>query len=287
MPTDKSLNTAALVVEGGGMRGIFSTGLLDGFLAAHFNPFDFYIGVSSGSTNIAAYLAAMIGRNRRVYTDFSLRPQFIDYARFFRGGHLIDLDWLWDITIREIRLDLQRIYSKKKPFIVVLTDIESGKACYKATSALDVEHVIKASSAVPLFYRNYPEVDGRPMTDGGVADAIPIGEAIRRGARRIMVLRSRHKGYLKSRGLSDCIMAWSVRHYPLLRREMKSRVHRYNDSVSLIRTPPKDISVVEICPPGDFRMSRFCRDFHTLEEGYAQGRNMATNAITLWEKLHL
>lgn len=93
---------AALVVEGGALRGVFSTGVLDGFLEAGFHPFDFFIGVSSGASNLAAYLAGMKGRNRKIYLDYSLRPEFISLARFLRGGHLMDLDWLWEITIREI-----------------------------------------------------------------------------------------------------------------------------------------------------------------------------------------
>ena len=97
---------SALVVEGGALRGVFSTGLLDAFLEARFNPFDLFIGVSSGASNLAAYLAGMIGRNRNIYMDYSLRPDFISYPKFLRGGHLLDLDWLWDITIREVRLDL-------------------------------------------------------------------------------------------------------------------------------------------------------------------------------------
>ena len=65
---------SALVVEGGALRGVFSTGLLDGFLEAQFNPFDLFIGVSSGASNLAAYLAGMIGRNKRIYIEYSLRP---------------------------------------------------------------------------------------------------------------------------------------------------------------------------------------------------------------------
>ena len=95
-----------LLVEGGAMRGIFTTGVLDGFLEARFNPFDLFIGVSSGAANLAAYLAEMPKRNFRIYTDYSLRPEFISFKRFIRGGHLMDLDWLWEKTIAEIRLDL-------------------------------------------------------------------------------------------------------------------------------------------------------------------------------------
>jgi predicted patatin/cPLA2 family phospholipase len=281
---DQSLESA-LVVEGGALRGVFSTGLLDGFLKAQFNPFDFYIGVSSGASNLAAYLAGMIGRNYAIYSDYSLRPEFISFVRFLRGGHLMDLDWLWEITIREIRLDLPAIYRREKPFIVVMTDVQTGEALYKTTTAGNLEHSLKASSAMPLFYREHPRVDGKSMTDGGVADAIPVGKAIRLGARRIMVIRSRHRNYHKRHSIVDTIMHWCVRRYPLLQEEMKKRIARYNESVELIRKPPDGVSIVEVCPPENFRVSRLSQDRLILREGYEMGRDLAEGAIERWNKL--
>jgi len=282
--TRQALN-AALVVEGGALRGVFSTGILDGFLEARFNPFDFYIGVSSGASNLAAYLAEMMGRNFKIYSDYSLRPEFINFARFLRGGHLMDLDWLWDITIREIRLDLSSIYAKRKPFIVAMTDVRTGQTCYRTTGADDLEDVLKASSAMPVFYRNYPIIDGVPMTDGGAGDAIPVGEAIRRGARRIMVIRSRHRNYVKRNGLSDYILRMCVWRYPLLQQTMATRVPRYNEALAIIRKPPDGVSIIEICPPENFRVTRLSQDKHVLEEGYEQGRTMAVEAIAQWKIL--
>ncbi len=279
--THQSIDTA-LVVEGGALRGVFSTGLLDGFLEARFNPFDLYIGVSSGASNLAAYLAEMAGRNRRVYLDHSLRPDFIDFPRFLRGGHLIDLDWLWEITIREIRLDLATIDARTQPFIVVLTDVQTGAAVYRHMNARDLELLLKASSAVPLLYRDYPRVDGRPMTDGGVADAIPVGEAIRRGARRIMVVRSRHRDYVKRNSPSEYLIRWYTRRYPFLHRAVANRVRRYNDTVALIRRPPEGVAIVEICPPPNFRVSRLSQDPAVLQEGYDQGRAAAADAMARW-----
>jgi predicted patatin/cPLA2 family phospholipase len=214
--------------------------------------------------------------------DYSLRPDFISVPKFIRGGHLLDLDWLWDITIRDIRLDLATIYSRAKPFVVVLTDVQTGDARYKLTGAHDLEHVLKASSAMPLLYRAYPEVEGRPMTDGGVADSIPVGEAIRRGARRIMVIRSRHRDYTKRPGLSEQVMRWHVRRCPLLQQAMTKRAQRYNESVALIRKPPAGVSIIEICPPERFRVSRLSQDRIILQEGYEQGLALAAEAIARW-----
>ena len=247
---------SALIVEGGALRGIFSTGVLDGLLEMGFNPFDLFVGVSSGASNLAAYLAEMIGRNGRIYMDYSLRPEFIDMGRFFRGGHLLDLDWLWAITIREIRLDLNRIYAGGRDFIVVMTDVDTGQAIYRATQPDDLEESLKASSAMPVFYRGYPVIDSRRMVDGGVADPLPVEYAIGRGARRIMVIRSRCREYVKREGL-----------------------------LALIRRPPEGVSVVEICPPDNFRVSRLSKSRPVLEEGYEQGRTLAREAAARWEAL--
>ncbi|MHB9097963.1 MAG: patatin-like phospholipase family protein [Syntrophales bacterium] len=216
--------------------------------------------------------------------EYSLSPDFISFSKFFRGGHLLDLDWLWEVTIREIRLDLGVVYSRGKPFIVVMTDVQTGDAVYQLTGAGDLEQVLKASSAMPLLYRDYPRVGGRPMTDGGVADALPVGEAIRRGARRIMVIRSRPRESLKCNSTTEYVLRWHVRRYPLLRQAMAKRIRRYNEAVELIRTPPNGVSIIEICPPENFRVSRLSKDRRVLQEGYGQGRALAGEAMELWKR---
>jgi len=273
----------ALVVEGGAMRGVFSAGLLDGFLERGFDPFALGVGVSAGAGNLAAYRARMHGRNLTIYTDYSLRPEFMALGRFLRGGHLMDLDWLWRTTIAEIRLDLKTIYADGRPLAVCLTDVQRGEAVYRETAADDLEAVLKASSAMPVLYRDFPLIDGRPMADGGLVDPLPVGEAIRRGARRIMVIRSRPRNYEKRENVLQHILNWKLRRFPLLREAMARRVRRYNETVALIRRPPPGISITEICPPDGFRSSRLSRDPRILFEGYEQGRALAGEAIEAWE----
>jgi len=273
---------AALVVEGGAMRGVFAAGVLDLFLERGFNPFDLYLGVSAGAGNLAAYLAEMPGRNLRIFTDYSRRPQFIRPARFLRGGHLMDLDWLWRITIAEIRLDLPRIYARGKPLLVGLTDVATGRAVYRETGPDDLEGVLKASSALPILYRGFPRVDGRPMADGGLSDGLPVQAALARGARRLMVVRSRPRGYRKRAGLLQTALRWRLRPWPALQAAVAARVPRYNAAVDLLRRPPAGVAVVEVCPPEGFRPSRLGRDLTALEEGYRQGRAAGAEALARW-----
>ncbi|MEW6332806.1 MAG: patatin family protein, partial [Thermodesulfobacteriota bacterium] len=205
--------------------------------------------------------------------------------RFLLGGHLMDLDWLWEITIRDMRLDLDRISSRGKPFLVGLTDVRTGGPVYQATHAGNLEETLKASSAIPLFYRGYPEIDGRPMTDGGVSDAIPAAEAIRRGANRIMVIRSRPRDYVKAPGPLDFLLHWHLRRTPLLAEAFAARVGRYNSAQAFLRTPPEGVNIVEICPPREFRVSRFSRNLRVLRNGYEQGRALAVEAMVRWNRI--
>jgi predicted patatin/cPLA2 family phospholipase len=217
-------------------------------------------------------------------TEFSIGPEFINLHRFLCGGHLMDLDWMWDMTISRMRLDLDRIYSRQRPFLVGMTDVWTGFPVYHITSATDLEQVLKASSALPIIYRGFPLVDGRPMTDGGVSDPIPVAEAIRRGAKRIMVVRSRPHGHRSRPDTMSFFVYWLLRNYPALQSTIKTHDRIYNDAVALLNCPPEGVSLIQICPPGNFRPSRFTRDVRVLAEGYEQGRALAGEAIARWER---
>ena len=134
-----------------------------------------------GAVNLAAFLAGQQGRNHNVITDYSCRPEFINLAKFLRGGHWLDLDWLWAITIRECRLDLARFAANPVPLTVVTTRVADGQAAYLKANAAELEQQIKASCSVPLVYRDFVRIDGEAMTDGGVADSIPVRHAYEQG----------------------------------------------------------------------------------------------------------
>jgi predicted patatin/cPLA2 family phospholipase len=274
--------THALVVEGGAMRGIFSAGVLDTFIHEGFDPFHLLIGVSAGAGNIAAYLADMYGRNYTIYTDYSLRPEFISWKKFLAGGHLIDLDWLWSVTIRDTRLDLQKLFGKKKDFLIVATSVKMGRAVYLKPDETTCEAYLKASSALPVLYRSFPTIDGEMMTDGGIADSIPVIEAYRRGARTIMVLRSRPSQYVKKNTPATVLYALLLRKYPNLSRALRTRAALYMKSVDFITAPPPDVQVIHVSPPAGFETSRLTQDISILERDYRTGRQEGARAIERW-----
>ncbi|HAT2713273.1 TPA: patatin-like phospholipase family protein [Aeromonas hydrophila] len=274
-----SRRQTALVVEGGAMRGIFAAGVLDAFLAKGRTAFDHCIGVSAGAVNLAAFLAGQQGRNYNVITDYSCRPEFINLAKFLRGGHWLDLDWLWAITIRECRLDLARFTANPVPLTVVTTRVADGQAAYLKANAAELEQQIKASCSVPLVYRDFVRIDGEAMTDGGVADSIPVRHAYEQGARDITVVLSRPLGYRKRAPRLPALHRYLLRETPALARASLSRHQSYNDAIDFIRQPPADCRIRVIVPPAGFRVGRMTTDKGRLEQGYQMGWQAALDYL--------
>lgn len=270
----------ALVVEGGAMRGIFATGVLDAFMEAEFNPFNMYLGVSAGSTALASYVAGMYQRNYKIFTEYSVGEDFISWKKFFRGGHLVDLDWLWDITIRDMRLDLEKICAEHHEFFVGLTDANTGKAVFVKPTPENLEEFTKASSALPIMYRNQIVMDGNPYVDGGLAAPIPVEEAYRQGADYIMVIRSRPKSYtMESKALSLWMSKIFLRKYPKVVEAYENRASIYAKSIAFMRNPPSRIKVMEVNPPEDFKTERLTQDVDLLNQDYELGKAAGREAM--------
>ena len=278
----------ALIVEGGGMRGIFSAGVLDAFLERGFDPFDLYIGVSAGSCNLGSHIAGQHRRNYRIYTGPMTDPEFISPAKFLRGGHWMDLDWLWKKMEATDPMDSaeaeRRLKKKKARFLIVATDVETGKPLYLDAEKNSMFEYMKASSAVPLLYRGPVRIGARAAVDGGVADPIPVEKACEMGAKKIMIVRSRGFGYVKKKDLETFIVSLSAAGNPALRKAMLEKPARYMDSVGMLRRPPGGAGIIEINPPDDMRTGRTSRDRAALDEDYRSGIAAGLAAIERWNR---
>jgi predicted patatin/cPLA2 family phospholipase len=267
---------SALVVEGGGMRCIFAAGILHAFGNVGFDPFDLYIGVSAGACHLASHLAGQNSRNFDITVRYLMTKDFVNPWRFLKGGHLIDLDWMWEQTITHYRLDLahidEKLRTQNKEYLIAVTSMESGDVHYLRPDKNTLEHYLKVSSAVPMLYRNLLVVNGEKMTDGGIADAIPVREAYRRGVKEIVVIRSRPFGYVKKHSrLVVAIFSWYFRKYPRLAKSFSNRAANYMASVAFIHNPPEGVDVMELAPPASITVGRTTTDEAPLRALYQAG----------------
>jgi predicted patatin/cPLA2 family phospholipase len=274
----------ALVTEGGGMRGIFCAGVLDVFMEQKFSPFDLYIGVSAGACNLASHLAGQHRRNFRIYTRLMTRPEFISLKKFISGSHLMDLDYLWSTINIEDPLAVTEIYrDNSSDFIVVGSSVETGKAVYLQPRPEDCSESLKASSAVPLLYRGFLEINGIMLVDGGVADPIPAIEAYRRGARRIVVIRTRPALYRKTKGLENFLSSFAMRKWPELSKAIKNQADTYGRCVDFILNPPADVEIIQIAPDAPLKCGRTTQKKELLLSDYELGRKHGEMFARSWE----
>ena len=278
----EKVGSRALIVEGGAMRGVFSCGILDHFLASEFSPFDSFWGVSAGASNLAAYLAKMPGRNLKIYLDYSLRKEFISPSQLLRGGDMMNLDWMWNVTLEELGIDKSALKADSRPFFLGVTRQDNGQAEYHLPDVDDLAETMKASSALPVLYRNGVSLNGIQYVDGGVSDALPVAEAIKRGAKKIMVLRSQPASYQKPRGRFSALTRKMLKETPGLIEPMLTREVRYNQTLALINNPPPGIEIIQVCPPETFKLKRLSRSPAPLRHAYELGIEAGKEAIIRW-----
>ncbi len=267
------------------MRGMFSAGVLDVLLEQRFDPFDLVIGTSAGACNLASHVAGQHGRNQRCYRDLMTRRDFIDMRRAFppRRGHILDLDWLWDELARTEPLDIDAILRTGKQFIAVATSVQNGEPVYVQPSKENFFDALKASCALPWLYRGPAHVNGQQLVDGGLSDPFAAAEAYKRGARAIMVVRSRPATFTKkpsmaARGLSLSMKSRGLAH------AYRNAAHRYREAVSFVLSPPADCRVVHVAPSEPLPVQRMTQDRAALERTYQIGRESGLRAMDEWSK---
>ncbi|MGD0676488.1 MAG: patatin family protein [Polyangiaceae bacterium] len=279
------LDRTALVVEGGAMRGIFAAGVLDVFLEHRFRPFDLVLGVSVGASNVLSYLAGQHGRTRRCFLRQMSRPEFIDPWRMLRGGHWIDLDWLWEAIEREDPLDRAAAVASGIEYALVATCARTGQPRYLSPDADRMLDAIKASCAFPVLYRHAVRLDGNPYVDGGMSDPLPVREAYRRGARTIVVIRSRAARFVKKTRLTNHVGAWMMRREPGVALACRGAARAYGEGFAFLRAPPKDCDIIHVAPEEPLATSRTSRDRASLERDYALGRALSRDAMERFESV--
>ena len=238
----------ALACEGGGQRGIFTAGVLDTFLEHDFFPFRVMVGTSAGAQNLSAYACGARDYARRIIMRYSTHRAFFDPMRFARGGHLIDLDWLFDTSAREMPLDVQRgarrLIGRKLLFCASHSDTLLPE--YFPFHPETWSTAVKASSAIPMFYRGGIEIRGQNYWDGGVSDALPVEAAHRHGGDCVMVIRTLPASHaVKPLKLPDRLTRGKLSN---LAQILQTHLDGYLLAHRFISAPPPGVTVIELAP---------------------------------------
>ena len=277
------LENIGLVLEGGGMRGTFTSGVLD-YMMDNDIEVPYGIGVSAGACNGVSYVSHQRGRAKFSNIDLLDKYKYIGLKHLIRTGSIIDMDMLYNRFTEEILpFDYDSYFARPMRFEMVTTDCLTGKACYmeEHTDRRRLIDIVKASASLPYVCPICP-VDSRPMLDGGIVDSIPIERAISQGYERNIVVLTRNHGYRKKEKTFK-LPAFIYRQYPHLREALKVRSFVYNQQLALIEQLETEGRIIVIRPEKPIVVDRMERNVQKLtdlyNEGYACAEKILSQAL--------
>lgn len=260
-----------LVLEGGGMRGVFTSGVLDAFMK-HGVYFRYVVAVSAGACNGMSYISRQPRRARLSNIDFLTQYGYIGWRHLLRQGCIFDQELLYDKFPNEyIPFDFDSFFQRSATFEMVTTNCLTGQAEYLTESndrqrSLDI---VRASSSLP-YVSKIVRVDGIPMLDGGIVDSIPVMRAIETGHPQNVVVLTRNKGY-RSKERDRKIPPFVYKKYPRLRVALSRRVAAYNKQLELVERLEELGKVMCIRPQRPMEVGRMEKDIGRLERLYQEG----------------
>ncbi|SEO31728.1 patatin family protein [Paenibacillus sp. OV219] len=266
------MDSIGLILEGGGMRGIYTAGVLDYFAEQNLY-FPYTIGVSAGACMGASYLSRQIGRNREVNVNWVSDPRYISWSGFFKKGELFGMDFIFDeLPNQLVPFDNEAFNNCPEEFVIGTTDCETGETVYyrKSDPDFDLLTIIRASSSLP-FIAPIIEYKGRKLLDGGISDPIPLRQAERDGYKRNVLVLTRNDDYRKSRNRFAFIVRRAYRKFPKFVEKMLTRDRIYNDELDYIAEQERKGNVFVIRPQQKLIVGRLERDSSKLDALYLQG----------------
>lgn len=267
-----------LVLEGGGVRGIYTAGVLDVFME-HGLSFDGVIGVSAGAIHGCSYLSGQKGRSIRYYRKYVSDPRFMSWRSWIRTGDVVGADFCYhELPDRLDVYDHEAFLRNPTPFYVVCTDLETGKPAYIRLTDMRAQiEYLRASASLPYFSR-IVELDGHKYLDGGCSDSIPLEAFRRMGYGRSVVILTRDAAYRKSPELR-ALPGLVYRRYPAFAEALLTRHIMYNRQTEYVEACMQDGSAFVIRPSKPLEIGRLEKDPEKVQQVYDQGRADAESAL--------
>jgi len=280
-----SVKGTALVLEGGGMRGVYTAGVLDSFLDQGLF-FDYVIGVSAGASHALSYISRQKGRARRVNVDYCRRSDYMGLRCLLRERSFFGMRLIFEeIPHRLDPFDYGSFTRNVGHCQAVVTNLQTGDADYLPMLSPDsILSVVRASCSLP--YVSPPVyIDGVPYLDGGVSDSIPVRRAFADGCARAVVVLTQPRGYRKrdpgekARSRVSVSARLFYRGYPEFAESLSARNARYNESLDLVDRLEAEGSALVIRPAPQAGLNRLERDPERLNglhrSGYADADSLA------------
>lgn len=270
-----------LVLEGGGMRGIYTAGVLDVLMENQIG-FDGVIGVSAGAIHGCSYVSGQRGRSIRYYKKYCKDRRFMSFQNFLFTGDIVGRKFCYDEIPNSLDpYDYEAFRLSKTEFYVGCSNIETGKSEYiKITDMKKQMSVMRASASLPYFSK-ITRYNGMYLLDGGCTDSVPVEAFMKMGYEKCVVVLTRDMNYIKKPEMQQMAKIY-FRKYPEMKKALLNRHNNYNEAIKRICQLEKEGKIFVIRPSEELTIGRMESDSEKLQKVYDIG---AENAMGNLESL--
>ena len=264
------IKDTGLILEGGGMRSMYTDGVLDFFIKEDIY-FEYNIGVSAGASMAASYISRQFRRNHRVTAKYIKDKRYLSLSNYIKRKELFGMDFVYHYIPTYLEpFDFEKFDQAEEKFVVVTTDCETGEAVYfdKNDTKGSLLTALEATSSLPLM-ANPVQYKGHTLLDGGIVDPIPIKKSIEEGYTKNVLILTRPKGYRKTP--SRFSKVFRMKAYPKVNHLMELRYKHYNKTLDWIEEEEDKGNIFVIRPTNTLAVDRVEKDPRKLDALYREG----------------
>ena len=262
---------AGLILEGGGMKGAYTSGVLDYFLEKELE-FSSCYGVSSGAVNLCSFLSKQKKRGFKSLTGYMGNSRYCGLYSLITDGNIVNSQFSMDLIPNYLLPFDRETYEKYTgKAYAVATNIETGEPEYLPMRKMPKDlRVVQASTALPLVFQTVA-VNGKLYLDGGIADSIPIRKSILDGNEKNVIILTKEAGYLRKPATGLSLIRMRYYKYPKIYEVMKERHTTYNETMEYIRRLEKEGKVFVIQPKMKSDVGRLEKNEEKMQALYNTG----------------
>lgn len=271
---------AALILEGGTFRPIFSCGVMDALLDNNIN-FDYVIGVSAGITHGFSYVSKQKGRAHDIIKNHRHDKRYIGIRNYFTDRSLFGLKFAYETVGNELYpFDWETFRENSAKIRVGVTNAATGEIEYLDGKKIDSSFdMLKATCALPLAFPAIT-VGENQYFDGGITDSIPAKKAYEDGNEKMLIVLTRTDDYVKTLSLGVKIAAKLFKKkYPKVSEALLKRHKMYNDQIDYCKKLEEEGKAIILRPRKDVQIDSFEKDLDKMERVYKYGYNLVNENI--------
>lgn len=260
-----------LVLEGGGMRGMYTAGVLDAFLDNNIKV-DGIIGVSAGALFGVNYVSGQRGRALNYNTKYIKHPMYMGMKSLIKTGNIVNKEFAYYVLPQRLDVFNQEAFAKSNiEYYATVTNVDTYEAEYiKIENVFEQMEILRASSALP-FVSKVVEVGDKKYLDGGISDSIPIKKCLEMNYDKIIVVLTRPLEYRKKERSKNYIYKMLYKKYGKLADLIFDRAKNYNSTIDYIKDLEMKKAIFVIRPSKTIKIGRLEKDVEKVTGIYNLG----------------